>query len=57
MKAQARQILVKTAQEAEQLKLRISTGEAFDLLAKKHTSCPSGKRGGDLCEVRTGQMV
>lgn len=57
MKAQARHILVKTAEEAEQLKLRIAKGEAFDVLAKKHSSCPSGKRGGDLGEVRPGQMV
>lgn len=41
MKAQARHILVKTAEEAEQLKLRIAKGEAFDVLAKKHSSCPS----------------
>ncbi len=57
MKAQARHILVKTAEEAGQLKLRIAKGEAFDVLAKKHSSCPSGKRGGDLGEVRPGQMV
>jgi BMFP domain-containing protein YqiC len=30
MKAQARHILVKTAEEAEQLKQRIANGEAFD---------------------------
>lgn len=34
MKAQARHILVKTAEEAEQLKQRIAKGEAFDVLAK-----------------------
>ncbi len=54
MKAQARHILVKTSEEAEQLKQRIAKGEAFDVLAKKY---PSGKRGGDLGEVRPGQMV
>ncbi|RZI79450.1 MAG: peptidylprolyl isomerase [Rubrivivax sp.] len=57
MKAQARHILVKTAAEAEQLKQRIAKGEAFDVLAKKFSSCPSAKRGGDLGEVRPGQMV
>ncbi|MHC8411727.1 peptidylprolyl isomerase [Pseudomonas sp. Hz4] len=57
MKAQARHILVKTSEEAEQLKQRIDKGEAFDVLAKKYSTCPSGKRGGDLGEVRPGQMV
>jgi peptidyl-prolyl cis-trans isomerase C len=57
MKAQARHILVKTAEQAEALKRRIDQGEAFDLLAKKHSTCPSAKRGGDLGEVRPGQMV
>ncbi|SUD70932.1 PpiC-type peptidyl-prolyl cis-trans isomerase [Pseudomonas putida] len=52
MKAQARHILVKTADEAEKLKQRIANGEAFDVLAKKFSICPSGKRGGDLGEVR-----
>ena len=32
-------------------------GEDFAVLAKKHSICPSGKRGGDLGEVRPGQMV
>jgi peptidyl-prolyl cis-trans isomerase C len=27
------------------------------VLAKKYSTCPSGKRGGDLGEVRPGQMV
>ena len=57
MKAQARHILVKTADEAEALKRRLAKGEAFDVLAKKHSTCPSAKRGGDLGEVRPGQLV
>ncbi|MBA1191252.1 MAG: peptidyl-prolyl cis-trans isomerase [Pseudomonas sp.] len=57
MKAQARHILVKTAAEAEQLKQRIAKGEAFDVVARKCSTCPSGKRGGDLGEVRPGQLV
>lgn len=55
--AMARHILVKTEAEALQLKQRIAAGEAFDVLAKKHSSCASRKRGGDLGEVRPGQMV
>ena len=56
-KAMARHILVKTGAEASALKKRIAAGEAFDLLARKCSTCPSGKRGGDLGEVRPGQMV
>lgn len=58
-KAMARHILIKTEAEAEAvaLKKRIAAGEAFDVLARKHSTCPSGKRGGDLGEVRPGQMV
>jgi peptidyl-prolyl cis-trans isomerase C len=56
-KAMARHILVKTEAEAALLKSRIAKGEAFDVLARKHSICPSGKRGGDLGEVRPGQMV
>ena len=56
-KAMARHILVKTEAEAAQLKKRLEGGEAFDMLARRHSICPSGKRGGDLGEVRPGQMV
>ena len=56
-KAMARHILVNTEAEAAQLKARIAKGEAFDVLARKFSTCPSGKRGGDLGEVRPGQMV
>ena len=56
-KAMARHILVKTEAEAAQLKKRLEDGEAFDMLARRHSICPSGKRGGDLGEVRPGQMV
>ncbi|TWC35641.1 peptidyl-prolyl cis-trans isomerase C [Pseudomonas sp. SJZ079] len=56
-KAMARHILVKTEAEAAALKKRIAAGEAFDVLARKFSTCPSVKRGGDLGEVRPGQMV
>ncbi len=55
--AMARHILVKTEAEAAALKKRIAAGEAFDVLAKKYSICASKKRGGDLGEVRPGQMV
>ncbi len=55
--ASARHILVNTRDEAEKLKKRIDKGEDFAKLAKKHSQCPSGKKGGDLGEFRNGQMV
>lgn len=55
--ALARHILVKTAAEAEKLKQQLAKGADFGVLAKKHSLCPSKKRGGDLGEVRPGQMV
>lgn len=56
-KAQARHILVKTEEECIDLKQQIADGADFAELAKKHSSCPSGKSGGALGEFGPGQMV
>lgn len=53
----ARHILVKTREEAERIKKRIAIGGDFGKLAKQHSLCPSGKRGGDLGEFPKGRMV
>lgn len=53
----AAHILVKTEKEAKDLKDKISGGEKFVDLAKKHSNCPSGKKGGDLGWFGKGQMV
>jgi peptidyl-prolyl cis-trans isomerase C len=55
--AMARHILVKTKEEAEIIKQKLNNGEDFDKLAKKHSTCPSAKKGGDLGEIKPGQMV
>ena len=55
--ASARHILVKTEDQAQDLKNQIAKGADFGELAKKFSDCPSGKKGGDLGEFRPGQMV
>jgi peptidyl-prolyl cis-trans isomerase C len=56
-KASARHILVDTLEECENLKNQIASGADFADIAKQHSRCPSGRRGGDLGEFRPGQMV
>ena len=52
-----RHILVKDQALAEQLKQKLLQGADFAKLAKLHSTCPSGKRGGELGEVKKGQLV
>jgi peptidyl-prolyl cis-trans isomerase C len=56
-KACALHILVKSREQAEKLKKQLEQGADFGKLAKQHSLCPSGKKGGDLGEFRKGQMV
>lgn len=56
-KATARHILVDTKEECQSLKDALAGGADFAELAGKHSSCPSGKRGGDLGEFGPGMMV
>ncbi len=57
MKARARHILVSDEDACNQLKQQITDGADFADLAKEHSTCPSGKKGGDLGEFSPGQMV
>ena len=56
-KATARHILVASQEVCEQLKTEIQAGGEFAALAKQHSTCPSGKQGGDLGQFSPGQMV
>ena len=53
----ASHILVKTEPEASRLAKQLNSGGDFAALAKKHSTCPSSKKGGDLGEFRKGTMV
>lgn len=56
-KATARHILVDTEEQCQSLKDDITGGADFAELAKQHSSCPSGQKGGDLGEFGPGMMV
>ncbi len=55
--ANARHILVKTKEQAEDIKKLLAKGGDFAFLAKKHSTCNSAKKGGDLGEFRPGTML
>jgi len=56
--ANARHILVKTKEEAEEIKQQLANGKDFAMLAKKHSLCKSSaKKGGDLGEFGPGKML
>ncbi len=55
--ASAVHILVTSEKLAREIIKLLAKGEPFGKLARKHSVCPSGKKGGDLGEFRKGQMV
>jgi peptidyl-prolyl cis-trans isomerase C len=55
--AAALHILVKTEKQANEILSMLNKGKPFAVLAKKYSTCPSGKKGGDLGEFRRGQMI
>lgn len=56
-RAKARHILVDNEELCSDLKTQIAGGADFADLAKQHSSCPSGGRGGELGEFGPGEMV
>jgi len=55
--ARASHILVKTEDQANQIMKRLADGEEFAAVARRFSSCPSGKNGGDLGWFGKGMMV
>jgi peptidyl-prolyl cis-trans isomerase C len=55
--ASARHILVAEEEACQDLKQQIQDGADFAELAKEHSQCPSGTKGGALGEFGPGQMV
>jgi len=56
-KASARHILVETEQACQTVKDKIEAGADFAEMAREHSQCPSGQKGGELGEFGPGQMV
>lgn len=52
-----RHILVKEQTLAEQLKQKIESGADFGKIAKQYSTCRSAAKGGELGEVKKGQLV
>ena len=55
--AAARHILVASEADCADLKKQIDGGADFTELAKAHSKCPSGAKGGALGTFGPGQMV
>ncbi len=56
-KVKASHILVEKQSQALKVLEELKAGADFRELARKYSTCPSGKKGGDLGQFGRGQMV
>lgn len=56
-RATARHILVDSLEKCLDLKQQIIDGADFAEIARKYSTCPSGRQGGDLGSFGPGDMV
>jgi peptidyl-prolyl cis-trans isomerase C len=56
-KVRASHILVEKQSQALKILEELKAGADFKQLAQKYSTCPSGKRGGDLGLFGRGQMI
>ncbi len=56
-RATARHILVSSEAKCLELKAAIEAGADFAQIAREHSTCPSGRQGGDLGSFGRGEMV
>ena len=56
-KVNASHILVKTEQDAKVIMYDVTHGKSFEEIAKEKSTCPSGKKGGNLGWFGRNQMV
>lgn len=56
-KVRASHILVNSEKETKDILAKLNLGENFEELAKKYSTCPSGRKGGDLGWFGKGMMV
>lgn len=57
MRSSASRSKAEAEQQIQEILGKLQGGEAFAVLAKSHSDCPSSSKGGDLGSFGRGQMV